>query len=93
MACARSIRARIWRVLATNAGIAIADSEIDTIVSRHQNLSGRDVKNLLKLASMVSDARGTKIDAGVVDFVKRFKPTADVVPYASQRRTSEEPRE
>lgn len=66
---------RIWKTLSQTSGIEIADKEIDKIVKAHDNLSGRDVKNLLKLAGIVSRARGTVVDAETVKYVKRFKPT------------------
>lgn len=68
---------RIWCTLADAAGISISDDEIRAVVARHPRLSGRDVKNLLKLGSMVAAARGVPLTAAVVDGVKRFKPTSD----------------
>lgn len=68
---------RIWRTLAGVAEIALADREIDKIVAALPGLSGRDVKNLLKLASLVAAARGVPVTAEVVKFVKQFKPTSD----------------
>ena len=69
---------KLWRILSDTAGVAITDQAIDTIVARHDCLSGRDIKNLIKLASAVSVARGVDIDVGLIDFVKRFKPTTDI---------------
>jgi hypothetical protein len=68
---------RIWEVLSASAGIKISAEVLDEVVRRY-NLSGRDVKNLLKLARMVSESRGVPISADIIDFVKRFKPTVDV---------------
>lgn len=42
-----------------------------------KNGFGRDVKNLLKLGSMVAAVNGKEITAKTVEFVKQFKPTAD----------------
>jgi hypothetical protein len=66
---------RIWQTLSLTSGVAIADKEIDIIVKQHEGLSGRDVKNLLKLAGIVAKARGTPVDSDIVKYVKRFKPT------------------
>ncbi len=72
-------QARIWRTLADNAGITIADASIAQIVKNFPHLSGRDVKNLLKLASMVAAAEGLEtITAKTVTYVKQFKPTSDL---------------
>lgn len=64
----------IWRTLAETSGSKISTAAID-IVSAKFKLSGRDVKNLLKLGGMVASARGTEITAEIIEFVKRFKPT------------------
>lgn len=69
--------ARIWRVLADANGVQIEDSEIDLIVASHPKMSGRDVKNLLKLAMMVARDRGCLVSAMIVDEVKDFRPTCE----------------
>lgn len=61
---------RIWKLLAAGQGLRLDDRTIDGIVLKHGDLSGRDIKTLLKLAMM----RGT-VDAATVGFVKQFKPT------------------
>lgn len=68
---------RIWTILAQTAGIPLAAAEIDAIVRDHSDLSGRDIKNLLKLASLVASATDKPVDAKAISFVRRFKPTAD----------------
>jgi AAA+ superfamily predicted ATPase len=69
---------RIWRTLADSAGVKLDDVEIDKIATKFPELSGRDVKNLLKLGSMVSVADGTPITESTITFVKQFKPTTDI---------------
>lgn len=71
-------QARIWRTLCDTAGIALAEREIDLIVKDNPGLSGRDVKNLLKLASMVTAASGEPITNGTIKYVRQFKPTQAV---------------
>ncbi len=71
------LQARIWRVLADTAGIELSDAVIENTVSRYPDLTGRDVKNLLKLARLVSDSRKEPISGKTIDFVKRFKPTVE----------------
>lgn len=66
---------KIWRTLADSSEISLSDEEIKKITAKHPSLSGRDIKNLLKLASMVSGASGKPVDEAVVSFVKQFKPT------------------
>lgn len=64
---------RIWRVLADASGASLADKEIARIVKAHPNLSGRDVKNLLKLAMLMRGAE--PIDLAAVTYAQQFKPT------------------
>jgi hypothetical protein len=82
----REDQARIWRVIADVSGTAISDELIEVAVERHSNLSGRDIKNLVKLASMVSASREEPIGIGTIEFVKRFKPTQDAVAPRARRR-------
>jgi len=66
-------QARIWRVLADSSGAILSDPTIAQIVKSSPELTGRDVKNLLKLAMLVR--RGAMIRHGDVEFAKQFKPT------------------
>jgi hypothetical protein len=68
---------RIWRVLADTGGIALSDATISDIATRHGDLSGRDIKNLLKLAKRYCIATDTKLTPNTIDFVRKFKPTGD----------------
>lgn len=72
-----ALQKRIWRVLANTANIPLAGGVIDHIAARYPELTGRDVKNLLKLARLVSDSNGEPITVETIEFVKRFKPTND----------------
>jgi len=67
---------RIWRILADTSGLEIGDEVIDAIVAKYPRLSGRDVKNILKLAAMVAAAQEVPITMELIEFAKRFKPTA-----------------
>lgn len=60
---------RIWRILADGAGIVLSDKEIERIVKDNNELSGRDIKQLLKLASF------TGVTAENISAMRRFKPT------------------
>jgi hypothetical protein len=66
-------QAKIWRILADESKLFISDSEIFRIVKENPNISGRDVKNLLKLGHMYAGIE--PIGANHIAFVKRFKPT------------------
>lgn len=71
---------KIWNVLSATAGITIAPSVIDEVVELYPDLSGRDVKNLLKLSQLVANHRRCDITVDVIRFVKRFKPTGTYKP-------------
>lgn len=66
--------ARIWRVLADGAGIALDDEVIHDIVTFNPGMTGRDIKNILKLASLMPDG----VTADTVAYVQQFKPTATI---------------
>lgn len=69
---------KIWAILAESSGVKLSASTIKEIIKAHPALSGRDVKNLLKLAMLQS--KGEAITPKSIDFVRQFKPTKDIVP-------------
>jgi AAA+ superfamily predicted ATPase len=68
-------QARIWRVLADQAGVKLPDAMIAVIVAKNPAMSGRDVKNLLKLAAMMT---GGDVTPEAVHYVRQFKATKDL---------------
>lgn len=66
---------KLWSMLSACSGIKLSVKTIQEIVGKSEGITGRDVKNLLKLAHSVSSANGKPITADTVEFVKRFKPT------------------
>ena len=67
---------QIWKQLAALNTINISETTIRAFVAQHPELSGRDVKNLLKLASFVAKRTGHAIDIGALEFALQYKPTA-----------------
>lgn len=67
---------KIWKNLCAANKIDISDEVIDDIVLAHNDLSGRDIKNLLKLASMVAASENKMIDSSLISEMKLFKPTS-----------------
>lgn len=65
----------IWRILADTAGVKLGDDVITAAAERYPDLTGRDVKNLLKLGQLISSSRECPITLDVIRFAKRFKPT------------------
>lgn len=66
---------KIWRVIADSSNTHLTDESINEIVTEHGMLSGRDIKNLAKLAKMISESKKKPVDVEMITFVKRFKPT------------------
>lgn len=71
-------QAEIWRVLSRANGITLTEATITKATAAWPQLSGRDVKQLLKLAGLVSRATGKKVNFKAIEYVKRFKPTKDL---------------
>jgi len=66
---------KIWHILAASSGLKIKPGTAEEIAAGY-SLSGRDVKQILKLAGLVAFARKMdEIDASVIKFCMRFKPT------------------
>ena len=68
-------QARLWRILADLNGLEFAAAEIQKVVEAHPTLTGRDVKNLLKLASFIAASKKQTLDAKMIEYALQFKPT------------------
>lgn len=66
---------RIWDVLLAANKVQISDAAIESIMDSHDKLSGRDIKNILKLCMLESKATGNPITEHTVDHMRQFKPT------------------
>ena len=64
---------QLWRILADQNAIKLSDAEIAKIVKGTSNLSGRDIKNLLKLAFVAEIKSGKPITAETVARVSKFR--------------------
>lgn len=68
---------KIWAGLAVTNKVDVTAEEIEGIVECHNKLSGRDIKNLLKLAMLVARDKKIRINADLIADVKMFKPTTE----------------
>ena len=66
---------QIWRNLLEVNGVS---ADVDDVVALNSDLSGRDIKNLLKLAIMLNEG----VTGSVIQTLRTFKPTA----FASKGR-------
>lgn len=69
---------RIWRVLAENAGITVAPAVVSKVVADNPGMTGRDIKNVLKLASLMPEC-ADGVSAEAIAYVQQFKPTGALV--------------
>ena len=68
-------QARIWHILAEQSGLKMGSGVAERVAETY-SLSGRDVKQLLKLAGLVSYARKLPtIDFATIEYCMKFKPT------------------
>ncbi len=77
---------RIWEVLTSTAGIKMTRDEIVQVVSANPGMTGRDIKNILKLVSIMKNA-DKGITRAMVKYVQQFKPTG---PSAYDKKDTRE---
>ena len=65
------------RKLGDKAWCICHEAVIERIVGKHDDLSGRDIKQLLKLAALWSESQGREIELDTIDFVRQFLPTRE----------------
>lgn len=63
---------KIWRILADSFKANISDGEIAKIVEHFPNISGRDVKTMLKLANMVAKRKKEPVTLELMKYVSGF---------------------
>lgn len=68
---------KLWKVLAGQNGIKLVDGDIKLIVDKYPKLSGRDIKNLLKLAYVVSLKNNSPVDLSLISSIAKFRQTSD----------------
>lgn len=78
---------KIWKTLATLNGIKLKDADIATFVRENPRISGRDVKNLLKLASLVAKRDRKPVTIETLRFALAYKPTASVDALVAEAQT------
>jgi hypothetical protein len=66
-------RNRIWHIIAFDNGIMLSDDDITKLVKDLPETSGRDIKNLLKLAKLVSLKGTGKVTAELIKRLNKFK--------------------
>jgi AAA+ superfamily predicted ATPase len=66
---------KIWEILSEGSDITIAPEEINKFTEKNKEVSGRDIKNLLKLAMLITQNTKKPITCETLEYVLQFKPT------------------
>jgi SpoVK/Ycf46/Vps4 family AAA+-type ATPase len=69
----RADQRRIWRVLADTAQVDLSEPVLTAALRQHHDLTGRDIKNVLKLAHLLR--RGAALTLEAITFARQFQPT------------------
>ena len=79
---------RIWGVISGLNRIGLCEADIAEIVERHDTLSGRDIKQVVKLASLWAARKGEAVSPETVDFVTEFLPTLNPARKAGENHVA-----
>jgi len=75
----------IWRVLAANYKLPLNAQQVDWLVTEFDSVSGRSIKNLLKLARLLSAKQKKEIDMELFRYVAKFLD----LEYAKKRKATD----
>lgn len=64
---------RIWKVLSNQLGLDVSDDLIDILVAKYPNISGRDIKQLLKLAGRFAKGKQVALDIDLFRKCAQFR--------------------
>jgi hypothetical protein len=65
---------KIWNILANNFKIEFAEGTIEEVINKYPNFSGRDIKNILKLSSLLMKRKNIdKLDLKMIEFAIKFQ--------------------
>ena len=78
-------QARIWEVLNRLNGVGLSEQQMQDIVQEFNDLSGRDIKQLLKLGSLWAARHEQPVDVDTIRFARRFLPTRATGAQALER--------
>lgn len=63
---------KIWKILSEQFKIKLSESQIQLVYKAFPDICGRDIKNLLKLAGLLSKRSKTKVDVELIKYVSNF---------------------
>jgi len=68
----REEQERIWKILSTGFGLNIEEETYQQLLDEFPHVTGRNIKNLLKLASFRAKRKKRKIDITTFRFAAKF---------------------
>lgn len=80
-------RLRLWKVLGTQFGAQIPEEVFPELVEQFPNVSGRDIKSLIKLAVRYSTSKKIPLTSEVFRVCSTFRGSDPTKPNSVQRRT------
>lgn len=82
---------QIWRTLVVANNIVLPLDIVKKIAAEYPTLSGRDVKNLLKLANLMAKQRKCKITPELIREAKQFKPAIGAYTWEADSTSPSKP--
>jgi hypothetical protein len=64
---------KLWKVLSTQYGVELSESEIAAAVAYFKQTSGRSIKNMLRLSKVLAAARKTEVNLSILKHVAKFQ--------------------
>ena len=64
---------KLWTVMSEQNKVDLSKDEIISVMEALPDLSGRDIKNLMKLAMVMAANKQTRVTPEIIKFVARFK--------------------
>lgn len=65
---------QIWHIMNDLNDTGLSDEEIDAIVAEHNDLTGRDIKQLLKLGTLWASSYERPVSPEAITRIKEFRP-------------------
>lgn len=74
----RALAERIWKTIAKVSGNEMSETLVSQALDTFPGVSGRDIKNLIKLGAIAARRHGKPLSIEHLKFASRFKPSVSV---------------
>jgi DNA helicase TIP49 (TBP-interacting protein) len=64
---------QIWKILATQYKIQLSDKQIVELVQTFNKISGRAVRNMLKLSKLLAARNKKPVDVELIKYISQFQ--------------------